>query len=71
MTPARRPTRAVRPNQPTGKADNPAAAKALEEAEAAFADADRALAAQDLAGYQAKLKEAEGAVRRARIALGR
>ena len=58
-------------NEPTGKADNPAAAKALEEAEAAFADADRALAAQDLAGYQAKLKEAEGAVRRARIALGR
>ncbi len=57
--------------EPTGKVDNPAAAKALDEAETAFADADKALAAKDLGTYQTKMKEAQAAVQRALTALGR
>jgi len=55
---------------PTGKADNPAATKALAEAETAFTAADAALAAKDLATYQARMKEAQAAVERALRALG-
>ena len=57
--------------EPTGKVDNPAAAKALDEAETAFADADKALTAKDLGTYQTKMKEAQAAVQRALTALGR
>ena len=57
-------------DKPTGKVDNPAAAKALDEAQTAFADADKALAAKDLGGYQAKMKEAQAAVTGPSTALG-
>jgi len=56
---------------PTGDPDNPAASRALAEAQAAFEAADKALTAGDLAGYQTKIKEARGAVQRALRALGR
>ena len=55
----------------TGEPDNPAATRALDEAESAFADAEKALTSGDLAGYQAKIKEAEAAVARALRAMGR
>ena len=51
-------------NTPTGKADNPAATKALSEAQAAFAAADKALTNGDLATYQKRIQEAQGAVQR-------
>ncbi|HEY5822632.1 MAG TPA: UPF0182 family protein [Propionibacteriaceae bacterium] len=54
-----------------GEVDNPAAVKALSEAETAFADAQKALTAGDLGAYQTKTKEAEAAVQRASRALGR
>jgi hypothetical protein len=54
----------------TGKADNPAATKALGEAQAAFTAADKALTTGDLATYQKKIEEAQGAVQRALRALG-
>ena len=56
---------------PTGEADNPAATRALAEAQAAFEAADKALTTGDLAGYQTKIKEAQAAVQRALRALGR
>jgi uncharacterized membrane protein (UPF0182 family) len=56
---------------PTGEADNPAAVKALDEAAAAFQEAEKALQAGDLATYQAKQKAAQAAVERALQALGR
>ncbi len=56
---------------PPGEADNPTAAAALEEAETAFADADKALTSGDLGTYQSKTKEAQAAVRKALTALGR
>ena len=54
-----------------GNPDNPAATKALTEAQAAFVAADKALSTGDLAAYQAKIKEAQAAVQRAVRALGR
>ena len=54
-----------------GNPDNPAASKALSEAQAAFIAADKALGTGDLAGYQTKIKEARAAVQRALQALGR
>jgi uncharacterized membrane protein (UPF0182 family) len=51
--------------------DNPAATKALSEAQTAFQAADKALTAGDLAGYQTKIKEAQAAVQRALQALNR
>jgi uncharacterized protein len=54
-----------------GNPDNPAASKALSEAQTAFEAADKALTAGDLAGYQTKIKEAQAAVQRALRALGR
>ena len=60
-------------NTPAGnsKPDNPAATKALGEAEAAFTAADKALTSGDLGTYQKKIEEAQGAVQRAMRALGR
>ena len=54
-----------------GKPDNPAATKALSEAQAAFNAADKALTAGDLATYQERIEEAQAAVQRALRALGR
>jgi uncharacterized protein len=54
-----------------GNPNNPAATKALAEAQTAFEAADKALTAGNLAGYQAKIKEAQAAVQRALRALGR
>jgi len=53
-----------------GKSDNPAATKALSEAQAAFVAADKALTIGDLATYQKRIEEAQGAVQRALRALG-
>jgi uncharacterized membrane protein (UPF0182 family) len=55
----------------TGKADNPAASKALAEAQTAFAAADKALKSGDLATYQKKIEEAHAATQQALQALGR
>jgi uncharacterized protein len=57
-------------NKPSGKADNPAATRALNEASAAFKAADQALTAGDLGTYQKKTQEAQAAVQRALRALG-
>ena len=46
------------------------ARSALEEAEAAFAAAQKALTDGDLGTYQTKTKEAEAAVKKAMTALG-
>ena len=54
-----------------GNPDNPAATKALSDAQAAFVAADKALSAGDLAAYQTKIKEAQAAVQRALQALRR
>ena len=54
-----------------GAPDNPAASRALSEAQTAFEAADKALTAGDLAGYQTNIKEAQAAVQRALRALGR
>jgi uncharacterized membrane protein (UPF0182 family) len=56
---------------PTGEADNTAASQALDQAEKAFTEANKALTAGDLATYQTKIDEAEAAVQRALKALGR
>jgi uncharacterized protein len=56
--------------KPSGKADNPAATRALNEAAAAFEAADKALTADDLGTYQKKMQEANAAVKRALRALG-
>ena len=52
-------------NTPTGKADNPAATKALSEAQQRSSAADKALTEGDLATYQKRIQEAQGAVQRA------
>jgi uncharacterized membrane protein (UPF0182 family) len=57
-------------NRQSGEADNPAAARVLGEAEAAFQAAEKALLAGDLGTYQKKMQEAQGAVQRALRALG-
>jgi uncharacterized membrane protein (UPF0182 family) len=59
-------------NTPTGnsKPDNPAATKALGEAETAFKAADKALTSGDLGTYQKRIDEAQSAVDRALRALG-
>ena len=54
-----------------GDPDNPAATRALTEAQAAFEAADKALSGGDLAAYQAEINKAKAAVRRALTALGR
>ncbi|MGD7706563.1 UPF0182 family membrane protein [Microlunatus sp. Y2014] len=54
----------------TGEIDNPAAIRALQEAERAFTEADAALKAGDLSTYQAKIKEAQAALERAQRAMG-
>jgi len=51
-------------------ADNPAAARALTEANTAFSDAQRALRDGDLGLYQRKVEEAREAMQRAQNALG-
>ena len=55
----------------TGEPDNPAATRALTEAEAAFAAADKALTEGNLTTYQSEIKKARSAVERALTALGR
>ena len=65
------PAEPTAPTTPDGKANPTAATQALSQAEKAFGDADKALAAKDLATYQAKMKEAEAAVQRALKAMGR
>ncbi len=54
-----------------GGTGNAAADRALAEAQAAFTAADQALAAKNLGEYQAKMRQAQQAVQRARAALGR
>ena len=65
------PTQPGQQPPPSGRVDNPAATRALAEAQAAFEEADRALSAGNLAEYQAKIRQAEAAVARALTALGR
>ncbi|GAA3621046.1 UPF0182 family membrane protein [Microlunatus ginsengisoli] len=55
----------------SGKVDNPAAVKALAEAQTAFANADKALKEGDLAMYATQIKAAQEAVGRLKQALGR
>jgi len=59
-----------KPTQPTGPGDNAAVLKALNEANQAFADAEKALKGGDLATYQKKNGEAKAAVDRALKAMG-
>lgn len=54
-----------------GKTDTPAATAALNEAEAAFAAAQKALTAGDLGTYQDRIKDAQDATARALKAMGR
>ena len=56
---------------PTGKVDEAAANKALDEASAAYEAAQKALTDGDLAEYQKQNKAAEAAIKRAVRALGR
>lgn len=56
---------------PTGKVDEAAANKALDEATKAYADAEKALKDGDLAEYQKQNKAADAAIKRAVKALGR
>lgn len=67
------PTTPITPTTPTTPttADPAAAAAALERAQQAFTDADAALRAGDLAGYQAKVGVAKQAIADAMKALGR
>jgi uncharacterized protein len=58
------------PTTTDGKPDNPAATRALSEAQAAFGAADKALKSGDLGTYQKKTEEAQAAVQRALRALG-
>lgn len=58
------------PPQPQGPADQAAAMQKVAEAQAAFAEADKALAAGDLGTYQKKNAEAKAAVAAAKSALG-
>jgi hypothetical protein len=69
--PVGEPTTEEPPPTGGGEPDNPAATRALTEAEAAFAAADKALAGGNLATYQAEITKAKAAVRRALTALGR
>ncbi len=59
------------PGKTSGTADNPTATKALQQAQAAFGEANKALKSGDLATYAKKNKEADAAVDRALTALGR
>jgi uncharacterized membrane protein (UPF0182 family) len=59
-----------KPSSTNGKPDNPAATKALGEAQAAFEAADKALTGGDLGTYQKRMDEAQSAVERAIRALG-
>ena len=55
----------------TGKADNPAALAALDDAAKAYADAKKALTAGNLGDYQKNVEEAQADLDKARQALGR
>ena len=68
--PTGEPTTPTTPPTTPGQG-NAAATAALSQAEKAFADADKALAAKDLGTYQAKMKEAQAAVDRALKAMGK
>jgi uncharacterized membrane protein (UPF0182 family) len=54
-----------------GEPDNPAATKALGEAQTFFTAADKALTEGDLAGYETNIEAAQAAVQRALRAMGR
>ena len=54
----------------TGEPDNPAATRALKEAEAAFNAAEKALTEGNLTTYQSEIKKARAAVESALNALG-
>ena len=60
------------PEEPpaTGEPDNPAATRALKEAEAAFNAAEKALTEGNLTTYQSEIKKARAAVESALNALG-
>ena len=69
---ARAPTRASGDGStPTGKADNPAALAALDDAATAYADAQKALTAGNLGEYQTKINEMQDDLTKAQRALGR
>jgi uncharacterized membrane protein (UPF0182 family) len=56
---------------PTGKADNPAALAALDDASTAYADAQKALTAGNLGEYQNKINQMQDDLTKAQRALGR
>ncbi len=59
------------PTTPTGKADNPAALAALDDAATAYADAQKALTAGNLGEYQTKINQMQDDLTKAQRALGR
>jgi len=65
------PAEPVEPGSGTGETDSPAATQALDEAQAAFEAADKALTEGDLGTYQTRIEEAEAATQRALRAMGR
>ena len=58
------------PRGPVERARDAASRKVWSEAHHLFAEADKALQSQDLAGYQAKIDEARALVQQAVDALG-
>jgi uncharacterized membrane protein (UPF0182 family) len=61
----------AKPTQPTGQTDSSAATQALNEAQAAFEAAQKALTAGDLGTYQSRIEDAQTATERALRAMGR
>jgi hypothetical protein len=61
----------AKPTQPTGQTDSSAATQALDEAQAAFEAAQKALTAGDLGTYQSRIEDAQAATTRALRAMGR
>ena len=69
-TPTPRPSGSATPSTPT-QPDNPAVARALDEASTAFEAAQKALVAGDLGKYQTEIEKAKAATERATKAMGR
>ena len=69
-TPSPQPSGPQSP-QPPGEPDNPAAARALTQAQQAFEAAQKALTDGDLGAYQTEIEKAEAATKRAAEAMGR
>jgi uncharacterized membrane protein (UPF0182 family) len=61
----------AKPTQPTGQTDSSAATQALDDAQAAFEAAQKALTAGDLGTYQSRIEDAQAATTRALRAMGR